>query len=65
MGAIIPQFLTYVTENEKIAHLAFFRYIIMKTRKKNIINILYIIYIVMHFLDTIIIMKTWKKKHYK
>ena len=33
----------------------------MKTRKKNIINILYIIYIVMHFLDTIIIMKTWKK----
>ena len=24
----------YVTENEKIARLAFFRYIIMKTRKK-------------------------------
>ena len=51
----------YVNENEKIARLAFFRCIIIKTRKKNIINILYIIYIVMHFLDTIIIMKTREK----
>ena len=33
--------IIYVTENEKIAHLAnaFFRYIIMKTLKKTIINI--------------------------
>ena len=50
----------FVTENEKIPRLVFFRYIIMKTRKKKT-NILYIIIIYNNAFFRYKIMKTQKK----